>query len=244
MKLCWALATGTMLIVSAQALAQNYDFQDESLSLNYTNAPNVGPGVYPTTGAWSGYEENGAATNNGVKLTLSGFEEVFFPAFIEDGPNPFNGTPAFTLSQSLPTKGMGEFQLTGIPALPAGESYSLYLYGTNIFANDASTFSITSGGGIASDDITSTLNSTILGKPNDSFAEGVNYVLFNDLLPVDGEIDGLVTPTFPGGTADLNGLQLVADPPAPPPTFVPEPASVGLVLIATSVFLYRRPRRP
>lgn len=233
----WMIGVG--LIASSSAFAQSYDFQENVAFMYFNYAPSLGPGVVSTNNSWSSYSEPGQYTNNGVTLTLSGFPEVSYPAIFVGGADPYNGTPAFTLGQSLWTNSTAQIQLTNIPAIPAGDTYSLYLYAANYGDEQGTTFGITTGGGAADDGISSTINSSSLGTPNDSFAEGINYVLFTGLMPIKGEIDGFITPTVPGDMANLNGLQLVVD---PPPTSVPEPASVGLLLMAGSAILFRRRR--
>ena len=124
--------------------------------------------------------------------------------------NPYNatGSPGWTNS----------FTIAG---LAAGNSYDLYLYGTN-GQNGAqpSTFTIGSTSLSTTAGISGATSTTIPTSDN-----GISYVEFTNLTPVfnttnnDFEING--NWTSPTGTyASFNGLQLVA---------VPEPTGLGLI---------------
>jgi len=213
------IAPGIVLVLSAAAGAQSYNFQDTLESFHWAESPIDGPGVYPTTAPWGGFIYNGPTTNNGVTLTLSGFADDFaIPEFIVEGRYQYAGTPADVLSQSLATSGVDTFELSNIPAAPAGDTYALYLYASNFNATDATAFQLTTGSGTPDKGIESTINSPSLGTPNDKFSEGVNYVLFDNVVPVDGIVGGNVTsfggiglgPAYEQG--DFNGAQLVAVP--------------------------------
>jgi hypothetical protein len=210
------IAPGIVLVLSAGAGAQSYNFQDIVESFHWALSPTAGPGVYPTSGLWGGFIYNGPTTNNGVTLTLSGFADDFaIPEFIVDGRYQYAGTPADVLSQSLATSGVDTFEFSGVPLAPAGDTYALYLYATNFNATDATTFNLTTGSGTANKGIYSTKNSPSLGTPNDAFSEGVNYVLFDNVVPLNGVVSGTVSSGpigLGGGQGDFNGAQLVAVP--------------------------------
>jgi hypothetical protein len=116
------------------AWALDFDFQNDIVALHYTQSVYNGPGVFPSSHAWSTYYAPGSYTNNGVTLVLSGFNQVALPNFLVDGPPPYQGTPAFTLSQAIAAQGTGVFELDNIPTAPAGDTYNLVLYGTNFAA--------------------------------------------------------------------------------------------------------------
>jgi hypothetical protein len=171
--------------------------------------------------------------NNGVTLTLSGFDEVSIPNYGVFGPPPNQNTPEFVLSQALTAQGTATFELDNIPATPLGDTYDLILYATNLAANSGTSFSLFTGSGEADQGISSTLNAPDLGQttgPNDIFSEGRNYVVFHNVIPVNGIIAGTATSLFT--EADLNALQLVT---------VPEPATLILAIIsAASLLAVRR----
>jgi hypothetical protein len=223
-------AAAASLLMSGAASAQSYNFQDVVSSSGYSVAPTVGPGVDPTSSPWTGFQDNGTYVNNGVSLALSGFTSPASNPGMIDGPDPYNGTPAFLLSQSLqtPTSGEGFLELGNVPTPPAGDTYDLYLYGTNFDGTDSTVFQQ----GI----LGITFNSSSLGVPNDSFAENVNYVLLTNIGPQNGVINVLVRSVPPGyGIGDLNGLQLVVVP-------IPEPSTAGLLAVAAAGLLARRRR--
>jgi hypothetical protein len=215
------LAAALCVASPAAAWALDFDFQDDIVTLNFAqSAPLSGPGVFPSTHTWSGYYEPGTYTNNGVTLVLSGFDAVAIPNFIVSGPPPYQGTPAFTLSQAIYSHGTGEFELENIPTAPAGDSYDLVLYGTNFAANAGTIFALTTGSGTADRGINFTVNAPDPGRttgPNDLFSEGRNYVVFDHVVPVNGIISGTATPLF--AEADLNAVQLVAVPETLPGDF-------------------------
>ena len=195
------------------AWALDFDFQNDIVAVHYTQSVYNGPGVFPSSHAWSTYYEPGTYTNNGVTLVLSGFNQVAFPNFLVDGPPPYRGTPAFTLSQAIAAQGTGVFELDNIPTAPAGDTYDLVLYGTNFAANAGTAFALTTGSGSADRGINATLNAPDPGQttgPNDIFSEGRNYVVFDHVIPVNGTIAGTATPLFT--EADLNAVQLVTVP--------------------------------
>jgi hypothetical protein len=212
------LVSCSILTLAATANGESYDFQDTVNSFHFEGSRPLGPGIYPTTGLWTGYIWNGTYNNNGVSLTLSGFNDVIVPDFVTSAPDPLAGTPAFLLSQAITTNTSGTFELTNIPAAPAGDTYSLYLYGTNAAANAGTLFGLTTAAASPENGMIATVNSPSLGVPNDSFAEGVNYVLYNNVVPVNGTISGTVSPNAPSAEGDLNGLQLVLTPPTIPVT--------------------------
>jgi Dockerin type I domain len=208
-------AWGVTLAAAGSVLAQDYNFDDDSTAMEYAGGRTYkgGPGVVQSSQAWTGFEDNGTFVNNSVSLTLSGFPELAFPAVIVNGPDPYQGTPAFILSQALPTGDATDtFALSNVPPAPAGEAYDLILYGTDFDGTGGTEFSVNIGGGFADKEISATANSPAYGQPNDAFVEGVNYVVFDNVVPEAGLIAGTVSmlPGAPKG--DLNAVQLVTVP--------------------------------
>jgi hypothetical protein len=172
--------------------AADFDFQDNDVAQHYTGTASYhGPGVVAGSHNWTPYDAIGTYTNDGVTLILSRFDPVESPPFQVNGLPPYHGTPAFTLSQALPTHGTGQFELDGIPAAPAGQTYKLYLYGTDAAADAGSQFNLAVGSGLPDLGISTTTNAPDPGQsggPNDIFAEGRNYVAFDDVVPVNGTV--------------------------------------------------------
>jgi hypothetical protein len=217
----------------ATARAQDFDFQDDIVALHYSQSIFNGPGVLPSAHMWTPYYEPGTYLNNGVTLTLSGFDEVSIPNYGVFGPPPNQNTPAFVLSQALTAQETATFELDNIPVAPRGDTYDLVLYATNIAANAGTAFSLTIGSGSADQGISSTLNALDPGQtsgPNDIFSEGRNYVVFDNVIPVMGTIVGTATLLFT--EADLNAVQLMAVP-------VPEPATWNLAVFLVCLILPR-----
>src|ERR1700733_3876857 len=184
----------------AIASAQDFDFQDDIIALHYSQSTYNGPGVLPSSHLWTPYFEPGTYVNNGVTLTLSGFDEVAIPNFGVFGPPPHQDTPAFVLSQTLTAQGastfkqdniLPTFKLDNIPAAPFGNTYELVLYATNFAANAGTAFSLLTGSGSADQGLSSTFNALDPGPtsgPNDIFSEGRNYIIFDNVIPVNGVI--------------------------------------------------------
>src|SRR5262249_53004141 len=120
-----ALLTATFFAISQAAWALDFDFQDNVTALHYSDAVYNGPGVVPSSHPWTAFFDPGTFTNDGVTLTLSGFDTIAIPEFVVSGPAPYHGTPAFTLSQAMAAHGYATFQLSNIPAAPAGDTYEL-----------------------------------------------------------------------------------------------------------------------
>jgi hypothetical protein len=220
-------------VLRATARAQDFDFQDDIVALHYSQSIFNGPGVLPGAHMWTPYYEPGTYLNNGVTLTLSGFDEVPIPNYGVFGPPPNQNTPAFVLSQALTAQETATFELDNIPATPLGDTYDLVLYATNFAANAGTAFSLFIGSGSADKGISSTHNAFDPGQtsgPNDIFSEGRNYAVFDNVIPVMGTIVGTATPLFT--EADLNAVQLVTVP-------VPEPATLTLAALLVSLILLR-----
>jgi hypothetical protein len=152
--------------------------------------------------------------------------------------NTAQGAPSFLLGQAAIANGANPVETFTLHNVPAG-SYLLYLYGAN-YNNDRGTlFAVSSG--TPDNGISATLNA-MNGQPGQTFVEGQNFVLFNNVIPnLNGDItitaspnpaDGVGNNNLSGET-DVNGLQLV---------LVPEPASLGLLGLLGAGMLTRRRR--
>lgn len=216
------------MALPAVVMAQDYDFQDTTMAIHYVDpGPLHGPGVFPSSQAWTGFLFPGAYTNNGVTLNLSAFPEFAVPEYIVDSPDPYLHTPAFVLSQSITDDQPVSFALSNIPAAHAGDTYDLALYSTDFDGTGGSSFALTTGSGYPDKGINSTVNSPASGTPNDAFIEGVNYVVFDDVIPAGGAVALSATPLF--GQVDLNAVQLVTVPLATTPPMPGDCNSDGCV---------------
>jgi hypothetical protein len=98
--------------------------------------------------------------------------------------------------------------LLTINDLPQGK-YELYIYSANYDGNRGSIFTLAPvNGGTADQGINSTQNGSILGgnaiaNGKCSFAEGDNYVLFNDVV---ADATGTITVTYVADTNNISGF--------------------------------------
>jgi hypothetical protein len=217
------------------AWGQDYDFQDTSEAIHYiTTLPFSGPGVLPSTHEWTGFLEPDVYTNNGVTLDLTGFPIFAIPNFGVDIPDPYEGMPGYVLSQAISSNQVVAFSLGNVPTAPAGMTYDLVLYATNFQANAGTAFALTSGSGSADGGISQTINAPDPGQmagPDNVFQEGVNYMVFDNVVPVGGVIGITATPL--STEADLNGVQLVA-------VAIPEPGTLALAAVGAVGLVARR----
>jgi len=123
-----------------------------------------------------------------------------------------------------------------ITQLPANVDYTLYIYAVNggwaaaSPGNRVQNVSVT--GGTAHNGI-----SSASGTQATSFAEGVNYVIFTGSTGPGGTVNGSISSNSAVGggvAAEINGLQI---------SYVPEPATLGLLAIGGLMMLPRRGQR-
>jgi Concanavalin A-like lectin/glucanases superfamily/Bacterial lectin len=150
-----------------------------------------------------------------ITLTVEGY-----PADTYILPNQIpNGTPAFLFSSAAFNSGKSPQEVFILQNVPPG-TYGLYLYAADPDNNRGTSFSVNSGN--AHNGISATLNAGPTGAPPQSFVEGQNFVIFENVVP-DGSsnititaspnpLDGAGNSNLPGGT-DVNGFQLVVNPP-------------------------------
>jgi hypothetical protein len=147
-----------------------------------------------------------------------------------------NGAPGFLLGEAA----VNDSEVFTLQNVPAG-TYGLYLYGANSNNNRGTLFSVNSGS--AHNGIAATLNSGV-GTPANRFAEGDNFVIFQDVTPdVKGNITITATPNPKdgdgnsnlGGEVDVNGFQLIFN---PPPTAVGSTAAQNVWAGGTANFSF------
>jgi hypothetical protein len=157
-----------------------------------------------------------------ITFTVGGYDGDFgVDILLDDGilsPYP-NGSPAFLLANSAWTTGEEVFTLGNVPP----GTYGLFLYSGNFYNNTGTLFSLNSGS--PHEGIAATLMANN-GQPPQSFVEGQNFVIFENVTPDDnGNItitadpnpaDGVGNTNY-AGQSDFDGVQLVFN---PPPTAV------------------------
>lgn len=220
----------------------------------YNDIVYVGQGAYsdPGNNVWNGYGP-GFTADTGPNMTSSG---AGTPVTFTLGPNqganggiwevgngttnPDQGTPFFLLGYaSLVNSGnlgigtstpTGSFTLSHVPA----GTYNVYLYGANFDSDRGAQFSLSSG----TPDLG--MSATFNDNNNNTFVEGQNYVVFDNVTPDgSGTISGTFTTvtnpaTLQTGEGDFNGLQLVSISPTP------EPMSLGLISLSGVLLIRRR----
>ncbi len=133
--------------------------------------------------------------------------------------NIVQGTPNWIFDESILGSGASpqiSITLSNVPA----NTYSLYLYAASHGDNGGTLFSV--NGGTAHNGIDATLNNTADGAPANSFVEGDNYVIFQNVVPDGNHVITITgSPNPLNGAhgnilqADFNGLQLVTTGPPP-----------------------------
>jgi hypothetical protein len=194
----------------------------------------------PSGTLWNGAGPGFNANVNGNNTTSSGAATpvtfslsanlTFNGGLGFDGPdglggNTHQGTPFFLLGHCVLTNGAnpgigdatnprGQWTLNNVPA----STYDVYLYGSNYDADRGAVFSVSSG-----TPDSGTFGTVNAGQAaNNSFTQGVNFVVFHNVTPdANGTITGTWTPNPAStlqGEGNFNALQLVA-----PGTIVVEP---------------------
>jgi hypothetical protein len=123
-----------------------------------------------------------------------------------------NGSPAYLLGYAATNSG-GNSVTVILENVPPGTNYGLYLYGAD-YANDlGTTFSLDPFNyGNAHNGISSTVNGQN-GKPAPTFAEGQNFVIFENVTPDSaGNITITAVPNNSAAITDVNGVQLIENP--------------------------------
>ena len=154
--------------------------------------------------------------------------------------NTLQGHPSFLVGQAAVSNATSPVETFTLHNVPTG-TYDLYLYGANYDNNRGTLFAVSSG--TPDSGISATLNQNNGTHPGQSFIEGVNYVLYHNVMPngsgdivitaSPNPVDGIGNNNFAGET-DVNGFQLVT---------VPEPASLGVLGLGALGLITRRRRR-
>ena len=203
-------------VASAEVI--NVDFNSSLSGATYS-----GQGAHPDPGNdyWNGMDvpgpsptllESDGVTDSGATVTVTGGGG--FDASVEAGTTPF--APALFDDYSYVLN--AEVATFSIDNLVDGGLYDIYAYaGGAGWAGYGS--QVTIGG--------ETLTADYDPIPGD-FVEGENYVVFRNVLAVDGTITGSHTGDPALGEGDLNGLTIVV---------VPEPSTIVLMIVG-AVFLF------
>jgi len=148
-----------------------------------------------------------------------------------------NGSPGFLLANSAWRTGTAEFTLQNVPA----GTYGLYLYSGNFYNNTGTLFSLNSG--FPHEGVAATLMANN-GQPPQSFVEGQNFVIFENVTPdASGNItitaapnpaDGVGNTNY-AGQSDVDGFQLIFN---PPPTAVAPTVAQNVYAGGTAEFSF------
>lgn len=219
-------ATSSVVTVIGQA-------PPSSLVVNYSvvNPAYNGQGAFSDPGhtTWNLFAASGKPSNTALN---SGGGSTLVTATLTYGfnngsqVNVTNGTPSFLLCTEdavngtfpgIGTSSAPEAMLT-INDLPQGNKYQLYLYSANYDDNRGSVFTLAAANpGVADLGSNGTVNGCITGAVEhggtNRFAEGDNYVLFDDVVP---DTNGVITVTYvpnPNGVltgeAPFDGFQVI-----------------------------------
>jgi hypothetical protein len=166
----------------------------------------------------------GSPTNSGdcdstgtwTQITL-GVTGYFADTTIQPTAVP-NGPPVFLFSMAAHNGPYGSAGFT-LQNVPPG-TYGLYLYGASPENNGGTAFSVSSGS--AHNGIAATLNSGATGAPPQTYVEGQNFVIFENVTPdassnivitaVPNPLNGVGNSNLVGN-AYVNGFQLIFHPP-------------------------------
>jgi hypothetical protein len=195
-----------------------------------TSGPNVfAPSASPPTSGFGNSNSDGTISPITLKMSYD-FDNGATGGAVQ-------GTASFLFSHAaLVTNGdVGTFELDNVPA----GTYDLYLYGANYDGTRGAAFTVSSGTPLGGFTTTTNPNANGGSGPLTSYILGTDYVEFLNVTPASGVISGTWTGAFNpislnNGEGDFNGLQLASA--------VPEPASIGMVAIASLAALRRRRR--
>jgi hypothetical protein len=194
-------------------------------------AYNSGAGWVSSTGSSVFTFATGATNVTGDATSSGQFTPVTLSVTNYEGDNGIGNVSAFTVPNGSPSFLLGEAAYDIGPKLkevftlqnvPPG-TYGLYLYGADYLNERGTLFQVSSGA--AHNGIAATLNNGI-GTPAQSFAEGQNFVIFENVTPNSSSniiitaspnpLDGVGNTNLPEETY-VNGFQLIF---SPPPTAV------------------------
>jgi hypothetical protein len=194
----------------------------------------TGPSLYTFTGS---------ATNCGNSTSGGQWTPITLSVLSYEGPDLYDNTllnaypnaaPFFLLSTSANKKASekSDQEVFVLGNVPPG-TYGLYLYGANPIANEGTAFAVNSGN--AHNGISATVNAEA-GSPNQTFVEGQNFVIFENVTPDgSGNITITASPNNSAEQVDVNGFQLIFN---PPPTAVAMTAAQNVFAGATASFSF------
>jgi len=162
-------------------------------------------------------DSDSAGTWTPITLRVTGY---FADASIPPITVP-NGAPAFLFSSAayVTTNGTFSTAVFTLQNVPSGQ-YGLYLYGAAPNNNGGTLFSLNSGS--AHNGIAATLNSGVTGAPAQTYVEGENFVIFENVSPdASSNITITASPNPLNGVGNsnlvgnayVNGFQLIFNPP-------------------------------
>lgn len=203
-----ASVAAVMLTMNAAQAAVIVNVDITTHQSTYAGIGAIGTGTFWNTGtSGTNLKAEDGTTVTGIGHSLSGtFSPGGVGADISLFSDYFNAGPA-TLT------------LTG---LDNSKTYTLILYGAqNFLGGRGATFTV------------GDVSKTTTGDQQSTFAEGVNYVRYDNLSPTGGVLTATVS-TGPESVGIFNGFQLQA---------IPEPSSALLMLGATTAGLLLRRRK-
>ncbi len=198
-----------------------------------------GPGLFGFTGGPTDFgdsDSSGQITT--ITLGVAGYasDTTISPVTVP------NGAPAFLFSSAAEaiTNNFTNAVFT-LSNVPPG-TYGLYLYGAAPNNNGGTKFSLNSGN--AHNGIAATLNSGPTGKPAETFVEGENFVIYENVTPnASSNIVITASPNPLNGVGNsnivgyvyVNGFQLIF---SPPPTAVASTAAQNVYAGDTANFSF------
>jgi hypothetical protein len=197
-----------------------------------------GPDLFTFTGSSTNFGDSDSSGQwSPVTLAVEGYAEDDYisPTLVP------NGAPVFLFSSAALNNGAYPSESFVLQNVPPG-TYGLYLYGASPNNNGGTAFSLNSGN--AHNGIAATLNSGVTGAPAQTFVEGQNFVIFENVTPDSSSnititaspnpLNGIGNSDLPGQTF-VNGFQLIFN---PPPTALGSTAAQNVYAGGTASFSF------
>ncbi|MEM9348379.1 MAG: PEP-CTERM sorting domain-containing protein [Planctomycetota bacterium] len=219
---CYGVSAGTIVNVDLTGVSNEGAVANDLPGL-------VGDSVFAK---WNAVSSNAEVTNlldeDGVATTVSfDIDDATTNTFSGGGGvnDFFRGYTFLQGGPGVSTPDQGAFTIGG---LDNAKTYNIVFYATWDFIDAGSEFSLDGG-------TTWKLSDGVPSVSNAAFIEGQSYVLFTDVAPTAGEIDGLWRTTLEGDSTahrgPFNGFQIQE---------VPEPGSLALLTAGALCTLRRR----